>query len=224
MMGRVGDRVRASWTGLLRGELEGVRAELTTSWTSSFDELRRDVVAERADVDARVAEHDSELVNALHRVAEAFEGIATSLDTDRRDRRDQLDAVEFLLRELVIGFAQPTALRPVVLGGTIAPGALDPDANRSEPAGAIDIDLSDAPIPVDTFVEVRSRFHDHWVHGFAVAKYIPGPTRRGYRLRRLTDTEQLPLLFDAADVRRATAPTDHPAGDLTEEPEPSMWR
>jgi hypothetical protein len=38
----------------LRGELDGVGAELTTSWSSSFDKLRRDLVAERAVVDARV--------------------------------------------------------------------------------------------------------------------------------------------------------------------------
>ena len=236
---RVGDRLRASWTTFIRGELDGVRTELTTSWTTSFDELRRDVAAERADADARIAGHDMELVNALHRVADAFESIAASLETDRRDRREQLDTVEFLLREMVIGFAHPTATRPVVLGGTIDPGALDAPSlngrglNGGEPNGCgrngdgaagIDIDLSEGPIPVDTFVEVRSRFHDHWVHGFAVAEYIPGPRRRGYRLRRLTDTEQLPLLFDAADVRRATAPTDHPAGDEAKEPEPSMWR
>jgi hypothetical protein len=164
-----------------------------------------------------------ELVNALHRVADAFESIAAALDSDRRDRRDQLDAVEFLLREMVIGFARPTALRPVVLGGTIDPGSVPRNAVAAA-ATDLDIDLTDAPIPVDTFVEVRSRFHDYWVHGFAIAEYIPGPTRRGYRLRRLTDTEQLPLLFDAADVRRATAPADHPVVGEDTEPEPSMWR
>ena len=62
------------------------------------------------------------------------------------------------------------------------------------------------------------------MHGFAVSEYIPGPARRGYRLRRTTDTDQLPLLFDAADVRRATVVSDKPAADVSEEPEPSMWR
>jgi hypothetical protein len=219
MMWRVGERLRASWEGLLRGELDGVRAELTTSWTSSFDELRRDIVSERDVVDARVADHDLQLVNTLDRVADAFENIAESLEADRRDRRVQLDTVEFLLRELVLGFAQPTAVPPVVLGGSI-----DAEAPSDGQHYGVDIDLSDVPIAVDTIVDVRSRFHDRWVHGFAVSEYIPGPTRRGYRLRRITDTDQLPLLFDAADVRRATVTKDLPAVEEVEEPQRSMWR
>lgn len=221
MMGRVGDRIRQSWAGLLRGELDGVRAELTTSWTSSFDELRRDIVAERDVVEARVADHDLELVNALHRVADAFESIAESLEADRRDRRAQNDTVEFLLRELVLGFAQPSAAPPIVLGGSIDPMSTPLTAGRER---GVDIDLSDSPLPVDALVEVRSRFHDRWVSGFAVAEHIPGPSRRGYRLRRITDTDRLPLLFDAADVRRTTVVGDHAAVDQAEEPEPSMWR
>jgi hypothetical protein len=219
MMARVGERLRASWAGLLRGELDGVRAELTTSWTSSFDELRRDIVAERDVVEARVADHDLELVNALHRVADAFGSLAEGLEADRRDRRAQLDAIEFLLREMVIGFVRPTAVPPIVLGGSVDPGAA-----AAGPRVGVDIDLSDSPIAVDALVEVRSRFLDHWVHGFAVSEYIPGPSRRGYRLRRITDTEQLPLLFDAADVRRAIVASDYPTVDQAEEPEPSMWR
>jgi hypothetical protein len=219
MMRRAADRLRESWANLLRTELDDVRTELTMSWTSSFDGLRRDVVAERDAIDARIADHDLELVNALHRVATSFESIAESLESDRLDRRTQIDAVEFLMREMVLGFAHPTAVAPVVLGGTVDPAAL-----RTEPAAAVDIDLSDAPLPVDTFVEVRSRFHDHWVHGFAVTQYIPGPARRGYSLRRHTDTEPLPLLFDASDVRRALVTPNHPIVEPAEEPEPSMWR
>jgi hypothetical protein len=219
MMRRIGDRFRTSWTALIQGELEGVRTELTTSWTHSFDELRREIVAEHEVAEARAAEHDHEVVHALHRVADAFESIAASLESDRRDRREQLDAVEFLLREMVLGSMQPTAARPVVEGGTI-----DPELSASGLRAAVDIDLSDLPISVGTIVEVRSRFHDQWVHGFAVGEYIPGPTRRGYRLRRITDTEQLPLLFDAADVRRAVIASDQPAIDHTGEPEPSIWR
>jgi hypothetical protein len=88
----------------------------------------------------------------------------------------------------------------------------------------VDIDLSDPPIPLDANVEVHSRFDDHWVHGFAVAEYMSGADRRGYRLRRISDTEQLPLLFDAADVRRTTVAIDHPALDTTEESQHSLWR
>jgi hypothetical protein len=219
MMRRVADRLRASWASLLRGELDGVRTELTTSWTTSFDELRREIVAARDDLEARVAEHDLELVAALHRVADAFESIAESLDADRRDLRAHLDVVEFLLRELVIGFAQPAAVPPVVLGGTVDPAALG-----ANPRGEVDIDLSDSPIPLDVHVEVRSRFDRHWVHGFAIAQYVCGPGRSGYRLRRLCETEPLPLLFDAADVRPAPVASDHPALENTEETQHSLWR
>jgi hypothetical protein len=221
MMRRAADRLRTSWAALLRSELDDVRTKLTTSWTSSFDQLRRDVVAERDAIDTRSAEHDLELVNALHRVATAFESIAESLESDRLDRRAQIDAVEFLMREMVLGFARPTAVAPVVLGGTVDPTALRADTVGA--AGAVDIDLSDAPLAVGTLVEVRSRFHDHWVHGFAVTAYVPGPSRRGYSLRRNTDTEPLPLLFDTLDVRRAIAPS-HPLVEPTAEPESSMWR
>ena len=219
MIRRTRDRRRAKWVGLIRGELEGVQAELTTSWTASFDTLRRDIVAEHEVVERRVADRDVEVVNALHRIADSFESIAASLETDRRDRRAQLDAVEFLLREMVLGMVRPPATQPMVLGGTI-----DASAVNAGPRGPVDIDLSALPIAVGTIVEVRSRFHDQWVHGFAVGEYIPGPTRRGYRLRRITDTDQLPLLFDAAAVRRSIVASDQPAPDHTEEPEPSMWR
>ncbi len=217
MMRRAADRLRVSWANLLRTELDDVRTELTTSWTTSFTDLRRDVVIQRDEIDARIAGHDLELVNALHRVATAFESIAESLESDRVDRRAQLEAVEFLMREVVLGFGHPTAVAPVVLGGTIDP------ARRGD-TSAVDIDLSDMPLPIGTLVEVRSRFHDHWVHGFAVTEYIPGPTRRGYSLRRHTDTEPLPLLFDASDVRRAVVVPSHPVVEPAQEPESSMWR
>src|SRR6476620_707189 len=135
MMRRVGDRLRASWTTLLRGELEGVRDELTTSLTSSFDDLRRDILAERDVAETRSAVHETELGNALHRVADAFESIAANLEIDRRDRREQLDAVEFLLREMVLGFALPTAASPSVLGGSIDPAALGANANGTNGNG-----------------------------------------------------------------------------------------
>src|SRR5207253_9483245 len=93
MIRPVGARVRASWAALVRGELDGVRAELTTSWTSSFDELRRDIVAERAVVETQVVDRDLELVDVLRRVADAFESVALSLEADRRERATQLDAV-----------------------------------------------------------------------------------------------------------------------------------
>jgi hypothetical protein len=219
MMRHVGERLRASWATLLRGELDGVRDDLTTSFSSSFDELRRDLAIERDVVDARAIDNTTELVSALHRVADAFETIAQTLDADRRDRRQQLDAVEFLLREMVIGLAQPTAVSPIVVGGSIDPGALP-----ARTLGAVDIDLTESPIPVGTPVEVRSRFHDRWVHGFAVAEYVVGAERSGYRLRRLSEAEQLPLLFEQDDVRRATLACDLPLPTPADDPNHSMWR
>jgi hypothetical protein len=224
MMRRVGERLHASWTTSRRGELEGVRNELTTSFASSFEALRRDIATEHDIVDARSLQRDTEMVHTLNRVADAFERIAESLEADRRDRRQQLDSVEFLLREMVLGFAPPTAAPPSaappgVLGGSIDPAALGADAFRK-----VDIDLSDGPIAVGTAVEVRSRFHDRWVVGFAVAEYVVGTDRRGYRLRRLAEPDQLPLLFDECDVRRATHASDLPLPAAADDPDHSMWR
>jgi hypothetical protein len=215
MMGRVSNRRRASLETMLHGEFEGVRNELTTT----FEELRREIVTEHEVVEARAAQQEAELFAALHRIAGAFEKIAEGLETDRRDRRHQLDAVEFLLREMVLGFAPPTATPPVVVGGSI-----EPDALAARSLGRVDIDLSDTPIAVGTAVEVRSRFHDRWVHGFAVAEYVVGPERRGYRLRRMAEPDQLPLLFEEADVRSATLTSDLPLPTPADDPNHSIWR
>jgi hypothetical protein len=48
-----------------------------------------------------------------------------------------------------------------------------------------------------TRVEVRSRFDQRWSRGFEVAAVEPD----GYRLRRLSDGEVLPVVFDGDDVR-----------------------
>jgi hypothetical protein len=223
-MRRATARLRDTWAALLHTELDGTRREITTS----IDELRTDVVRDRDAFEVRAAGRDGELVTALHRIADSFERVADGLEAERADRIAQGDAIEFLLRELVLGAAvAPTAIRPTVLGGSIdrsAAHATDGAARAGVRSTDVDIDLGDPPLPVDALVEVRSRFHDHWVHGFAVAEYLPGPRRRGYRLRRITDTDRLPLLFDAADVRRAIPPPRQPVPESLEEPDPSMWR
>ena len=162
---------------------------------------------------------DLRLVDALQCVAHAFESVAASLEADRRDRRAQADAFELVLRELLIRFVQPSAVPPAFLGGTVDSAALFTDRR-----GEVDINLSESPIPVGAHIEVRSRFDDHWVHGFAIAEYVSVSGRCGYRLRRLSDTEPLPMLFDAADVRRTTVATDHPTLDTAEEPQNSVWQ
>ncbi len=48
-----------------------------------------------------------------------------------------------------------------------------------------------------TRVEVRSRFELAWSHGFEVA----GATPEGYRIRRLSDGSELPVVFSDDDVR-----------------------
>jgi hypothetical protein len=215
MMRTASARLREAWAGLLHTELDGVRTELSTS----IDELRHDVVVEREAIETRAAGRDRDLAGALERIAGAFERVADGLEADRRDRAAQLETVEFLLRELVLSAAvvpvAPTARRPTVLGGTI---------DRAFGDAPVDIDLAEPPIAVDALVEVRSRFHDHWVHGFAVVEHIPGPRRRGYRLRRITDADQLPLLFDEADVRLAVPAPRQPVPEPIEEPDAAMWR
>jgi hypothetical protein len=47
-------------------------------------------------------------------------------------------------------------------------------------------------------VEVRSRFDARWARGFEIVAMTEG----GYRLRRLSDGEELPAEFAFEDVRR----------------------
>jgi hypothetical protein len=214
----VGDRFRSAWARL-RGRDDAVAGDdLGTPWMLSFDETHR----EHRDMPARrrgevtTAEREEQVARALGRVADTFARIADSLDADRRDRRvqfeadrrdrrTQLDAVEFLLREMAIGVSGATAVPPVVVGGSI-----DPDALRENARGEVQIDLSDAPIELDAEVEVRSRFHDGWVHGFTVAGHVDTPEGYHYRLRRLSEGEPLPMLYAPADVRRASVTTEPP--------------
>jgi hypothetical protein len=95
---------------------------------------------------------DSQLVPALNRVADAFERMAASIEVEHVQREARLEAVERLLHELVTGLAQPTAVPPVVVGGSI-----DLEARRVEVAGAgptaeierSEIDLSGPRLELD---------------------------------------------------------------------------
>lgn len=66
---------------------------------------------------------------------------------------------------------------------------------RPSPSGRQDRPV--ALIPEGHDVEVRNRFEDHWVNGFAVAE--SGDS--GYRLRRLSDGRVLPTWFAHDAVR-----------------------
>ena len=124
------------------------------------------------------------------------------LDSYHLERAEHLDAIEFLLREMVIGSVPVTGSRSIVLGGVVEPGSRD----REEDDIAI---LPEGyPLVVDTAVEVRSRFHDRWISGFNIAEAVDTPGRCRYRLTRRSDGIPLPILFDACDVRAASSAND----------------
>jgi hypothetical protein len=138
------------------------------------------------------------LTAALERIAESIDGVAAQLDAYHLEREQHLDAIEFLLRELVIGSMQPTAAPPVVLGGVVPPQAITEDG--------ITIIPDAGPLVAGCAVEVRSRFHDRWISGFSIAEIVEEPTRTRYRLTRRSDGIPLPILFDGCDVRATIAP------------------
>jgi hypothetical protein len=57
---------------------------------------------------------------------------------------------------------------------------------------------NDARLSPGTKVEVRRRFDAKWARGFEVVE----ATTDGYRLRRLSDGEEIPVPFTPEDVRR----------------------
>ena len=65
--------------------------------------------------------------------------------------------------------------------------------------GAAPADMSSTPLfPVGTRVEVRRRFDQHWAKGFEVAAHDDD----GYRLKRLSDGEVLPVPFEESALRK----------------------
>jgi hypothetical protein len=149
---------------------------------------------------------DVQITKALDRIAETIERLSIQLDAYHHEQAAQFDAIEFPLREIVIGTVWASATRPVVLGGVIDPAAADRHGSE------ITVIPNGYPLRVDTAVEVRSRFQDHWVGGFAVAEAIETPHGCRYRLTRRSDGNRLPILFDACDIR-ATAIFDRQSVD-----------
>jgi hypothetical protein len=145
---------------------------------------------------------DVEQAKALNRIADTIERLSAQLDSYHHERAEHLDAIEFLLREMVVGTVAPSAAPPIALGGVINPAAID----RAGPEITI---IADAyPLEVDTAVEVRSRFQDRWISGFAIAEAVEAPDQCRYRLSRRSDGIPLPILFDACDVRATTSTFD----------------
>jgi hypothetical protein len=145
------------------------------------------------------------LASALDRIADSVERMAAQLDSYHVERAQHLDAIEFLLREMVIGTVQPDRTSATILGGVVTPvdAAADDD---------ISIIPDGTPLTAGRVVEVRSRFHDRWISGFTIAEIVDEPGRRRYRLTRRSDGIPLPILFDACDVRAAATAEAAPTG------------
>jgi hypothetical protein len=206
-MRRISERARLEGMLALRKALDGVRR----GQSAALPPERGAPPADNVDVvtphvaSARL-DRDAELLKGLDRIAASIERVAAQLDSYHQERAEHLDAIEFLLREMVIGtIPGPTpepASRPTVLGGVIDTDEHEislVDAEQRE----ISLVVDEVTLAVDAAVEVRSRFHDRWIGGFTIAEAVNTPGRRRYRLTRRSDGIPLPILFDACDVRAA---------------------
>jgi hypothetical protein len=161
-----------------------------------IDALREETATLRRRLEAREAGERHDLVLALdsvHRLTEALEA----------ERTERAAVTEALLRlaEGLAAHQRELDERPRAIGGTIAP----------------------TPLVADGRIEVRSRFGNRWVDGFAIHEVVLGDDGAvGYRLRRATDGFVLPAVFPEDDVRAAETRDRawHPVGtDL--EPDPA---
>lgn len=59
--------------------------------------------------------------------------------------------------------------------------------------------MADEELKPGDKVEVRSRFNAQWSRGFEIAEH----TADGYRIRRASDGEILPVVFVEDDIRRS---------------------
>ena len=204
-MRRLSERARLEGMVALRKAVDGVRRPQLAARATDFEPVdsRRAVMPDVDDVDLvadrpppALAARDVELVQGLDRIADSIERVAAQLDSYHQERAEHLDAIEFLLRELVISSVPSPANRPVVLGGVI-------EREIENEEREISLVVDDVALAVDAAVEVRSRFHDRWIGGFTIAESVTTPGRRRYRLTRRSDGIPLPILFDACDVRAA---------------------
>jgi hypothetical protein len=223
-MRRLSDRARLEGMLALRKALEGVRRGQAAARTSS-DGIGPAALHERRIEESSWSrrsqfspddEHDDpgdqyvaplvggdpELTKSLHRIADSIERVSAQLDSYHLERAEHLDAIEFLLREMVISSVPVTGSRSIVFGGVVETG------ERDEGEDEITILPDGFPLVVDTAVEVRSRFHDRWIAGFNIAEAVETPGRCRYRLTRRSDGIPLPILFEACDVRAVSSSYD----------------
>jgi hypothetical protein len=204
----------------LRKALEGVRHTQTSLTAASGDDLRASYSERSVDESAwwrrpeisgdgpprspeplpptRLADINLDVAKSLDRIADSIERIGAQLDSYHSERAEHLDAIEFLLREMVISSVPVTGSRSIVFGGVVESGEREADDD-------ITIVPDGYPLVVETAVEVRSRFHDRWIAGFNIAEAVDSPGRCRYRLTRKSDGIPLPILFDACDVRPASS-------------------
>ena len=202
---RLSERARLEGMLALRKTLDGVRRGQNAAPVSQAlsQPVATPEVAREIDVDLVASEsydrdgRDAELLKGLDRIADSIERVAAQLDSYHQERAEHLDAIEFLLREMVIGSIPSPATRPIVLGGVIERDEIVSEERE------ISLVVDEVALAVEAAVEVRSRFHDRWIGGFTIAEMVNTPGRRRYRLTRRSDGIPLPILFDACDVRAA---------------------
>jgi hypothetical protein len=196
---------RNTGDGIARATLRDQRIE-ESSWSRRSEMTDEQRFAEEInDTEPRdliaIGAHDLELAKALNRISDSIERIGAQLDSYHLERAEHLDAIEFLLREMVISTVPATANRSSIFGGVVDNSARHPDDE-------ISILPDGFPLDADTAVEVRSRFHDRWISGFSIAEAVDTPGRCRYRLTRLSDGIPLPILFEACDVRAVSNSLD----------------
>jgi hypothetical protein len=197
-MRRLSERARLEGMQALRKAVDGVRRGQSAAPAAKRDAYpAEDVDRVPADVVRARPARDAEFLERLDRIADSIERVAAQLDSYHHERAEHLDAIEFLLREVVIGTVPPSATRPIVLGGVIDRETIEEGDHE------ISLVTDNDTLEVDAAVEVRSRFHDRWIGGFTIAEAVNMPGRRRYRLTRRSDGIPLPILFDACDVRAA---------------------
>src|SRR5450432_955862 len=116
---RVSDQARAEGTRALQRALDSVRGQGFQRPVAARD--RREIAPRSAEETAA----PDEWTKALNRIADTMERVSAQLDSYQQDHAEQFDAIEFLLREMVIGGSLPAVARSSVRGGVIDPDAVD---------------------------------------------------------------------------------------------------